>query len=247
MTPSEELRRASPASRRCSRRCPTSSSSTAAPSSSSTAGAAMRDEQLREAFATDIVLLKYVGLNPVIVHGGGPDITTYMERLGMEVRFHEGPARVGSGDGRGGEDGPARQGQLGHRQPDQPPRPAGRRPLGRGRLDVRGQAGCERRRGRQRRRDRPRRRRRPEPHRRGLHPGRRVRGRRHGGQLLQRERGRRGGQGRGRAACAQGDLPHRRPRLARGPGRRRDLDLARDRRRGRAGAGATSRAACGRS
>lgn len=53
-------------------------------------GAAMRDEALREAFATDIVLLKYVGLNPVIVHGGGPEITRYMERLGMEVRFHEG-------------------------------------------------------------------------------------------------------------------------------------------------------------
>ena len=53
-------------------------------------GAAMREEALMEAFATDIVLLKYVGLNPVIVHGGGPDITTYMERLGMEVRFHEG-------------------------------------------------------------------------------------------------------------------------------------------------------------
>jgi acetylglutamate kinase len=53
-------------------------------------GAAMRDEELREAFATDVVLLKYVGLNPVIVHGGGPDITDYMERLGMEVRFHEG-------------------------------------------------------------------------------------------------------------------------------------------------------------
>jgi acetylglutamate kinase len=53
-------------------------------------GAAMRDEELREAFATDVVLLKYVGLNPVIVHGGGPDITHYMERLGMEVRFHEG-------------------------------------------------------------------------------------------------------------------------------------------------------------
>ena len=53
-------------------------------------GAAMRDEALRDAFATDVVLLKYVGLNPVIVHGGGPDITTYMERLGMEVRFVEG-------------------------------------------------------------------------------------------------------------------------------------------------------------
>src|SRR6187399_1438064 len=53
-------------------------------------GAAMEDEGLREDFATDVVLLKYVGLNPVIVHGGGPDITSYMERLGMEVRFVEG-------------------------------------------------------------------------------------------------------------------------------------------------------------
>jgi acetylglutamate kinase len=53
-------------------------------------GAAMRDEQLREAFARDVVLLKYVGMNPVIVHGGGPEITHYMERLGMEVRFVEG-------------------------------------------------------------------------------------------------------------------------------------------------------------
>ena len=53
-------------------------------------GAAMRDDELREAFATDVVLLKYVGLNPVIVHGGGPEITDYMQRLGMEVRFHEG-------------------------------------------------------------------------------------------------------------------------------------------------------------
>ncbi len=53
-------------------------------------GAAMLDEDLREAFATDVVLLKYVGLNPIIVHGGGPEITRYMERLGLEVRFHEG-------------------------------------------------------------------------------------------------------------------------------------------------------------
>jgi acetylglutamate kinase len=53
-------------------------------------GAAMLDEDLREAFATDVVLLKYVGLNPIIVHGGGPEITRYMERLDLEVRFHEG-------------------------------------------------------------------------------------------------------------------------------------------------------------
>jgi len=53
-------------------------------------GAAMREEELRDAFATDVVLLKYVGLNPIVVHGGGPEITEYMDRLGMEVRFHEG-------------------------------------------------------------------------------------------------------------------------------------------------------------
>jgi acetylglutamate kinase len=53
-------------------------------------GAAMTDPILREEFARDIVLLKYVGMNPVIVHGGGPAITNYMERLGMEVKFVEG-------------------------------------------------------------------------------------------------------------------------------------------------------------
>jgi acetylglutamate kinase len=53
-------------------------------------GAAMLDEGLRDDFAADVVLLKYVGLNPVIVHGGGPEITRYMEKLGLEVRFHEG-------------------------------------------------------------------------------------------------------------------------------------------------------------
>jgi acetylglutamate kinase len=53
-------------------------------------GAAMRDESLREGFATDVVLLKYVGLNPVVVHGGGPEISDYMRRLGMEVKFHHG-------------------------------------------------------------------------------------------------------------------------------------------------------------
>jgi acetylglutamate kinase len=53
-------------------------------------GAAMLDDELREAFATDVVLLKYVGFNPVIVHGGGPEITRYMEKLDLEVRFHEG-------------------------------------------------------------------------------------------------------------------------------------------------------------
>src|SRR5277367_3155819 len=50
-------------------------------------GAAMEDPALREEFARDVVLLKYVGLNPIVVHGGGPEITGYMERLGMPVEF----------------------------------------------------------------------------------------------------------------------------------------------------------------
>jgi acetylglutamate kinase len=53
-------------------------------------GAAMVDEHLREHFAQDVVLLKYVGMNPIIVHGGGPSITSYMERLGMKVEFVDG-------------------------------------------------------------------------------------------------------------------------------------------------------------
>ncbi len=53
-------------------------------------GAAMSDPELREEFARDVVLLKYVGMNPVVVHGGGPDITSYMERLEMPVEFVSG-------------------------------------------------------------------------------------------------------------------------------------------------------------
>jgi acetylglutamate kinase len=53
-------------------------------------GAAMTDAALKEEFARDVVLLKYVGMNPVVVHGGGPDITAYMERLGMDVKFVDG-------------------------------------------------------------------------------------------------------------------------------------------------------------
>ena len=53
-------------------------------------GAAMIEPALQEEFARDVVLLKYVGLNPIVVHGGGPEITRYMERLGMKVEFVEG-------------------------------------------------------------------------------------------------------------------------------------------------------------
>jgi acetylglutamate kinase len=53
-------------------------------------GAAMTDPLLREMVASDLVLMKLVGINPVIVHGGGPDITAFMERLDMPVEFFDG-------------------------------------------------------------------------------------------------------------------------------------------------------------
>jgi acetylglutamate kinase len=57
-------------------------------------GAAMVDDVLREEFAQDVVLLKYVGMNPVIVHGGGREITEHMNLLGMEVEFVDGLRRT---------------------------------------------------------------------------------------------------------------------------------------------------------
>jgi acetylglutamate kinase len=53
-------------------------------------GAAMTDPALKEEFARDVVLLKYVGMNPIVVHGGGPEITSYMEQLGLPVQFVDG-------------------------------------------------------------------------------------------------------------------------------------------------------------
>ncbi|HEY5548613.1 MAG TPA: acetylglutamate kinase [Coriobacteriia bacterium] len=53
-------------------------------------GAAMIDPALRGHVASDLVLMKLVGINPVIVHGGGPDITAYMDRLEMPVEFIDG-------------------------------------------------------------------------------------------------------------------------------------------------------------
>ena len=53
-------------------------------------GAAMTEPALKESFAEDVVLLKYVGINPIVVHGGGPQISGMMKRLGKEVKFVEG-------------------------------------------------------------------------------------------------------------------------------------------------------------
>ncbi len=53
-------------------------------------GAAQKDAELRASFAVDVVLLKYIGVRPVIVHGGGPQIGATLERLGKQSTFVDG-------------------------------------------------------------------------------------------------------------------------------------------------------------
>lgn len=53
-------------------------------------GHAMKDERLKAQFAQDVALMKYVGINPVIVHGGGPQISRTLERMGIQPTFIEG-------------------------------------------------------------------------------------------------------------------------------------------------------------
>ena len=53
-------------------------------------GNAMENEHLKNSFARDIVLMKLVGFNPVVVHGGGPQISSLLKRIGKESRFVEG-------------------------------------------------------------------------------------------------------------------------------------------------------------
>ena len=53
-------------------------------------GAAMVDPALKHAFARDVVLIKLVGMNPVVVHGGGPQIGELLQRLNIETRFVDG-------------------------------------------------------------------------------------------------------------------------------------------------------------
>ncbi|MDI9571470.1 MAG: acetylglutamate kinase [Pseudomonadota bacterium] len=53
-------------------------------------GHAMVDEELKDMFARDVVMMKYVGIHPVVVHGGGPQIGGYLKKLGKESRFIQG-------------------------------------------------------------------------------------------------------------------------------------------------------------
>ena len=53
-------------------------------------GHAMADENLKEMFAMNIVMMKYIGINPVIIHGGGPQISTLLTKLGKDSKFIKG-------------------------------------------------------------------------------------------------------------------------------------------------------------
>ncbi len=53
-------------------------------------GHAMVDEQLKEDFARDITLMKFIGMNPVVVHGGGPQINQVLDRMGISQKFVRG-------------------------------------------------------------------------------------------------------------------------------------------------------------
>lgn len=53
-------------------------------------GHAMVDEDLKYLFARDVVMMKYIGLHPVVVHGGGPQISSYLKRLGKNSQFVQG-------------------------------------------------------------------------------------------------------------------------------------------------------------
>ena len=78
-------------------------------------GHAMGDPELARDFAEDVVLLKAVGINPVVVHGGGPQIGAMLKKLGVETRFVDGlrvtdkeTAQIAGGKGESAAAGPAR-------------------------------------------------------------------------------------------------------------------------------------------
>jgi acetylglutamate kinase len=53
-------------------------------------GHAMVDDELKDKFAQDVVMMKYIGINPVVVHGGGPQIGSFLKKLGKESKFIQG-------------------------------------------------------------------------------------------------------------------------------------------------------------
>jgi acetylglutamate kinase len=53
-------------------------------------GHAMVDEELKDSFAKDVVMMKYIGINPVVIHGGGPQIGSFLKKLGKDSKFVQG-------------------------------------------------------------------------------------------------------------------------------------------------------------
>ena len=99
-------------------------------------GNAMVDPELQRAFAADMVFLRYAGLKPVVVHGGGPQISAMLDRLGIASEFRGGlRVTTAGGDGRG-PDGAGRSGRPGAGRPDQRARPVRGRHVRRGRPAV---------------------------------------------------------------------------------------------------------------
>jgi acetylglutamate kinase len=92
-------------------------------------GHAMGEDEVAQKFAADAVLLKLLGLHPVVVHGGGPQISRMLERAGVQVDLRRRPARHRRSDHGSGRDGAVGRHQQGDRQLDQP---------GRAEADVRG-------------------------------------------------------------------------------------------------------------
>ncbi len=104
-------------------------------------GNAMTDPALQQDFAEDVVLLKLVGMNPVVVHGGGPQIEEALTRLGKKGTLHPGHARHRRRDDGSRRVGAGRRGAARHRRPDQPRRRQGGGPdRPRRRADPRAQA-----------------------------------------------------------------------------------------------------------
>ena len=148
-------------------------------------GNAMTDPALQQDFAEDVVLLKLVGMNPVVVHGGGPQIEEALAKIGKKGDVHPGHARHRRRDDGSRRVGAGRRGAAGHRRPDQRRRRQGGGPdRPRRRPDPRAASckhdgperpdqGARRRPGRRHRLDRPERRQGAAGRR--IHPGRSAR------------------------------------------------------------------------
>ena len=108
-------------------------------------GHAMSDEKLKESFALDVIMLKSLGINPVIVHGGGPQINETLKRYGIVSEFVTRHAGDRCGYHVGGGDGAGRAGQQGGRRLSQPAWRTGGGPVRQGRYAAPVQKSCCRR------------------------------------------------------------------------------------------------------